>query len=129
MVARRGLLDLMVHLIPIAADREAERARDAAEVAQPGWWMAQGRRPRPRLTAAPQPLCWGYARGMLPPREVTSRGGIARWLATRAQRSLLLDTRRQAAEGCELWHCQDGTLTLLLRLLIVPFFPSAIQFP
>ena len=34
-VARSGLLDLGIHLVPIAADREAERARDATEVAQP----------------------------------------------------------------------------------------------
>ena len=55
-VALRRLFDLGIHLVPVAADREAERAWDATEVAQPGVLKAaelaasagpQGRATRP----------------------------------------------------------------------------------
>ena len=69
-VALRRLFDLGIHLVPVAADREAERAWDATEVAQPGG--VEGRR------------TGGFGRASGPRHKTPVRPWVARWLVPSA---------------------------------------------
>eukprot|EP00964_Phaeocystis_antarctica_P002918 scaffold1541_cov67-Phaeocystis_antarctica.AAC.8 len=49
---------------------------------------------------------------------------VARWLVPSAQRSHVRGEPAPGGRGNELWHCQDGTVTLPFRLLIDPRRPG-----